>query len=200
MIDTIVGELANHFSHFPRTVGFTIAQVPRKLDVGSKTRERARTAGNGHIGAGDEHARANNIATVDRVAQSDITQGPVGSHVAHRRKSRFQHGARIGHGFQRDLRGGLFELPHRFTVMGAIGEVSVAIDKTGKHGHPAEIDDHGIGGNIDALPDSFNFRIPNEDDLVDQNGSGIRVYQAAGSNRRQLAVCQRGKSENCGED
>src|SRR5450631_4615736 len=92
VIDTVVRELANDFSHFPRTVGFAIAQVPGKLDVRSKTRQRAGAAGNREVGASDEHARAYNIAAIDSVAQSNIAQGTIGSHSAHRGKPRLQHG------------------------------------------------------------------------------------------------------------
>jgi len=76
--------------------------------------------------------------------------------------------------------------------MRAIGEVSVTIDETGKHGHFAKVDDFCIRWNVDSLADFFDFRIANEDDLVGENRSRIRVYKTAGPNR-----CHLSRREGC---
>src|SRR5208282_2534857 len=83
VIDAIVSQFANDLPHFPWAVGFAVMQIPGQRNVGSQARSRASAAGNGHISAGDEHARADYVAAVDGVAQGDIDQGTVWSHITH---------------------------------------------------------------------------------------------------------------------
>ena len=76
-----------------------------------------------------------------RATSSECT---VGSHIAHGGESGLEHHSRIGHGLKRDLRSGLLKLRNRIAVVRAIGEVRVAIDQSGQHGHLGEIDDRGV--------------------------------------------------------
>src|SRR3974390_1268249 len=69
VVDAVVSKLTNNFANLPWTVGFSIAQIPGKLDVGGETGGCARAAGDGEVGAGDVHARANNVAAIDGIAQ-----------------------------------------------------------------------------------------------------------------------------------
>src|SRR5579863_1818181 len=116
VIDAVVGELTNYFAYLPRAIGLTVVEIPRQLNVRSKAGERAGATGNRNVRASDKHARANDVAAVDGVAQSDVAQGAISAHIAHRGESGLKHGAGIGHGLEYDLRSGLFELSHRLGV------------------------------------------------------------------------------------
>ncbi len=198
VIDTVVGELTNYFSHFPRTIGFAVVQVPWKLNVGSKASERAGSAGNGDVGAGNEHARADDIAAIDGVTKSNVAEGAISSHIADGGESGLEHSAGVGHRLEHDLRSSLFELTHGLAVMCAIGDVSVAIDKAGQNGHLAEVDDGGVGGDRDSLPETFNLRIADEDDLVGENRARVGIDEAPGADRRNLSGRESRQSEDCG--
>jgi hypothetical protein len=68
VIDTVVRKLPHFLANFPRTVGFAVAQIPGKLDIGSEAGHGASASGDGDVGAGHEHARTDDVATIDGVA------------------------------------------------------------------------------------------------------------------------------------
>ena len=84
VIDSIMRELANDLAHFPRAVGFAVVHVPRQRDVGSEAGIGAGAAGNCDVSAGDVHAWTDDIAAIDRIAQSNISESAVGAYIAHR--------------------------------------------------------------------------------------------------------------------
>lgn len=87
VIDSIMRELANDLAHFPRAVGFAVVHVPRQRDVGSEAGIGAGAAGNCDVSAGDVHAWTDDIAAIDRIAQSNISESAVGAYIAHRGES-----------------------------------------------------------------------------------------------------------------
>ena len=96
VVGAVVGKLADFLAYFPRTVRLAVMQVPRQLDIGGHTGHGSRAASDGDVGSGHEHAWANDIAASNGVAQGNVVQCAVDSHITHRGKSRFQHVASIG--------------------------------------------------------------------------------------------------------
>ncbi len=166
VIDAIVRQLTNHLAHFPWTVGFPVVQVPREFDVGCKSGQGTRAARDGHISTRHKHTRTDDIAALDGIPQSDISQRAVSADVTHGGESGFEHGVGIGYGFERDLRRCLFELNKWITVVRAVSKVCVAVDQAGKHGHPTEVDDGDIRRELNSLPDFFDLVVTNQDDLI----------------------------------
>ena len=60
----------------------------------------------------------------------------------------------------------------------AVGDVRVAVDEAGQHGHRRKVDDLGPGRNREPLTDALNLVVVNEDDLIGQDGSRIRIDEA----------------------
>ena len=96
VVGAVVGKLADFLAHFPRAVCLAVMQVPGQLDIGGHTGHRSRAASDRDVGAGHEHAWANDIAASNGIAQGNVVQCAVDSHITHRGKSRFQHVASIG--------------------------------------------------------------------------------------------------------
>src|SRR5262249_23880817 len=99
MIHAVLRELSYNFSNFPRAVGFAIVQIPWEWNVRGETCQSTGSASDGHVRPGDIHARANDVAAIDRIAQSNVAQSAISPHVAHGGEAGFQHGTCIGHGF-----------------------------------------------------------------------------------------------------
>src|SRR5260370_3251288 len=159
VIDTIVRKLANNFAHLPRTVSFAVVQIPGELNIRSKSSQGACATGNGDVCARNEQARANNVASVDGVAECDVAERPVGADVAHRRKTRLQHRASIRHRLKRNLRTCLLELRKWIAGSGAVREMRMAVDETGEHAHMPKIATLRAGRNCQAPPPAFNLRV-----------------------------------------
>jgi len=77
------------------------------------------------------YSRASDVTAVNGIAQSDIDQGTVSANVANRGETGFQHGARIGHGFEHKLRGRFPGAVHRFEIMNTIRYVRMAVVRPG---------------------------------------------------------------------
>src|ERR1700722_3407772 len=162
VIGAVVCQLAHHLPHFPRAIRLTVMKIPWEGDVGSEAGGCAGTAGYSYISSRNEHARPDDVATIDGVAQGDVAQSAIRSNIAHRGETRFEHGSGIRNGLERYLRRRLFELPHRLGIVRAVSQMSVAIDKAGKNRHAAEIDDVGVGWDRQAGAYSLNFSGANE--------------------------------------
>src|SRR5579872_254070 len=141
VVGAIVSQLANDLADFPRTVGLAIVEVPRERDVRRQAGGRAGPAGDGDVSARHEHAWANDVTAVDGVAQSDVGEGTIDSDVANGGETRFEHGTRVGNGFESNLRAGFPELDEGIGIAGAIGEMSMTVDEAGKNRRAGEIHD-----------------------------------------------------------
>ena len=142
----------------------------------------------GDVSARHKHVWTNDIATLDGVAQGNVAEGTIRAYVAHGSKSGFKHGAGIGYGLQRNLRRRLLELVDGFRIVRAIGEMSMAVDETGKHGHFAEVDNFRIRRNRHVVADGFDFAIANDDGLAGKNGAGVGIDQFAGTDGSDLGI------------
>ena len=130
VIDAGGGEEADFLADFPRAVGFAVAEIPGKSDVGSEAGHGAGAAGDGDVGSGDEHARAGDVAFGDGVAKSDVGECAVDADVADGGEAGFEGHAGVGDGLESHFGGGVFELVDGIDVvfLGAVGEVGVAVD------------------------------------------------------------------------
>src|SRR5271169_4059243 len=186
VIHSVMCQLADDLPHFPRAVGLAVAHIPWQGDVGRKAGRRASPAGNGHKGAGHEHAGTDNVATIDGVAQSNVDEGTIRTYVTHRGETRFEHGTGVGHRLQRKLRGGLREKVQVLGIVRATGEMRVAVDETGEDGHFGEVDDFGVGRNANVIADSLDFAVADQDGLACENGAEVWVDQLTGADGGDL--------------
>src|SRR5579864_9462077 len=74
VIGAVVRELTDDSPHFPRAVRLAETQVPGQRNIGSKASRRARSTGNGDVRSGNEHARTDDVSTIDRVAQGNVDE------------------------------------------------------------------------------------------------------------------------------
>ncbi len=148
VVGAVVRELADALADFPRAVGLAVAEIPGKSDVGREAGHGAGAAGDGDVGSGDEHARADDVAFCDGVAQSDVGERAIDADVAHGGEAGFEEDARVGNGLERHFCGGVFELVDRIDValLRAVGEVGVAVDEAGEDGGVGEVDRFYVGG------------------------------------------------------
>ena len=148
VVGAVVGELANFLADFPRAVGLAVAEIPGESDVGSEAGHGAGAAGDGDVGSGDEHARADDVAFGDGVAESDVVERAVDADVAHGGEAGVESHARVGDGLEGHFGGGVHELVARIDVAGvrAVGEVGVAVDEAGEDGGVGEVDGFCGGG------------------------------------------------------
>jgi hypothetical protein len=135
----------------------------------------AGAAGDGDVSSSDEHAGADDVAAIDGIAEGNIAERAVGAHVAHGGEAGFERHAGVGHGFEGDPGGGFGELNDGIGAVVAIGEVSVAVDEAGQHGHLGEVDNLGVGGNCEIASYRLDFIVADEDDLMVENGGGVWV-------------------------
>ena len=121
--------------HFPRTVRFPVMQIPRQSDIGRLAGHSSGAARNGDVGPRHIHAWTDDISFGDCVAQRDIVQCPVGSHIPNSREPGVQRCPRIRHRLQHDLRRRLLEHVERVPVLQpfAVRQVRVAVDETRQH-------------------------------------------------------------------
>ena len=186
VVHSVMCQLADDLPHFPRAVGLAVAHIPRQGDVGRKAGRRASPTGNGHIGASHEHARTDDVATIDGVAQSNVDEGTIGAYVAHCSEARFEHGTGIGQRLKRNLRGGLREKIQILGIVRANGKMRVAVDETGEGRHFREVDDFGVGRNANVIADSLDFAAADQDGLAGENGAGVWVDQLTGADSGDL--------------
>ena len=176
MVRAVMHQLANFLSHFPRTIGLSIAKVPWQRDVGRKPSHGARAAGDGHVRAGHKHAWTFDEAVSNRVAHGYIIQRPVNADIAHRGEAFSQKSARIGNRSKCSLRCSHFQLQKGITVLvGRVRQVGVAIDEAGQHGHLRKIYDLGVSRNRQTLADLLNLVVADENDLIVEHGAGLRI-------------------------
>ena len=64
--------------------------VGGQLLIGNDTIQLAAALGDGDIGTRDKHARARDMACIDRILQRDIGQSAIGADIAHRRETCLQ--------------------------------------------------------------------------------------------------------------
>ena len=103
------------------------------------------SAGDAERRAADEHARAGDVAGVDRVAQGHVGEA-VGADVADGGESGEQSEAgvfRADQGLARDGNGQRIVAKARFH-----GQVRVRVDQAGQDGGVRQFDLHGVGGNF----------------------------------------------------
>ncbi len=72
VIGAAMREEPHFLANFPRAVGFAVAQIPGKSDVGREAGHSAGAAGDSDVRACNVHARANDVAESDSVAQRDV--------------------------------------------------------------------------------------------------------------------------------
>ena len=128
----------------------SLAATPRRISSGhdralGQARDFAAAAGDGHVGAGDEHARPFDLAGIDGVTQRDVHERAVGADVAHRREAGIERRARVRDAHQRVACRGTRE--RRRDVRGAdvADEVRVQVDEAGQHGVRRPVDQPAAG-------------------------------------------------------
>jgi hypothetical protein len=159
VIHAIVRELPDFLANFPRVVGFAVVEVPRQLDVRRLAGHRPGSAGNRDVRTRNKHARPDDVAFVDGIAQRNVIQRSIDANVPHRGKPRFQRHARVGNRLKHNLRSGALQLRHRVAVAitSAIGKMRVAINQAGQDRFAREIDDLGPSGDLDVRANPFNL-------------------------------------------
>ena len=165
-VNPVVGQLTNPLPNFPWTVGLSVVQIPRELNIGCLSCHGAGTASNRDVGAGDVHAGARDVATSNGIAQGHVVEGAVSANVSHRGESGLKHLSRVGHRLQNDLGSSFAQHVEGFATDLTVGNVGVAIDQTGQHRHRGEINDLRPGGYGQAFSDFGDPMIANEDDLI----------------------------------
>ncbi len=179
---------ADFLADFPGAVRFAVVQVPGESDVGGEAGHRAGSAGDGDVGAGDEHARADDVAFGDGVAQGDVGERAVDADIADGGEAGFEEDTSVGDGLERHFGASVFELIDGIDValLGAVGEVGVAVDQAGEDGEGGEVD--GLGGRRDweIGADCGDFAVGDEDDLVGEDAGVVDVDEFAGADGGDL--------------
>src|SRR5262245_55391356 len=103
VIDSVVSQLANDLPHFPRTVGFTVFQVPRQSDIWSHTSHCTSDASYRHVSSSNVHARADDVSIVYGIAHGDVIQCAINANIADCGESRHQKSTWIRNRFKCDL-------------------------------------------------------------------------------------------------
>jgi hypothetical protein len=138
---------------------------------------------------------------IDRIAQRDVTECAVNSHIAYGCESGFQSKARVRHGFKRDLRRCLFQLRNRIGIARSIGQMCVAVDETRKHGHFREVNDGCARRHSKIFSNRLNPAAAHHDHLIAENPASIDVNKFSGANHcclgwlRSLLRGQMGREE-----
>src|SRR6185503_9098918 len=122
-------------AHFGRAAGDAAAHLVRNHDaLGFGLADHLTAAtGRGDVGSGDVHARALDLAGVDRVAERDVHERTVGADVAHGREPGVERRARVRDAHERVACRGARE--RRGDVRGAdvADEVRVQVDESRQH-------------------------------------------------------------------
>src|SRR5207244_13197738 len=126
-----------------------------------------------------------------------VVERAVDPNTAHRREPLVQKCLCIHDRFKHASWGRLPELRQRVTVIAAtIGQVRVAIDEAREYRHPGKIDDLRSRGNGEAFADGVDLVIADENDLIVERGTRIRIDQAAGSDGSDLGESKGGAEGN----
>src|SRR6516164_410286 len=88
VIYAIVRQQANLLPYFPRAIGFAVMQIPRQLNVWGLPSHRACATCDCDVCPGNVHARPDNIAMTNRIAQGNVGKRAVDAYVSHTGESR----------------------------------------------------------------------------------------------------------------
>ena len=127
---------------------------------------------------------------IDGIAHRHVVEGAIDADVAHRGKSGEQSDARIGNGGIRGFYGAALQHIERFSV-GEIGQVGMAVDESGKHGHVRQVDDLGAIRNGEIGSDGLDFRAADHNDLVRERAARLHVDELAGADGGDAAPAPR---------
>jgi hypothetical protein len=131
----------------------------------------------GDVGASDEHARTDNVAAGDGVAQSNVVEGAISADVAHGGEAGVKRDSGVGDHGVSDLRRGLLQNMKRLGIR-HVGEMRVAIDQSRKNGEFGKVDDCRACGNHEIFTHGFDPAAADEDHLINQEAAGVDVEES----------------------
>src|SRR5207237_2869366 len=97
LVHAVVRQQAHFLAHLPGAVRLAIVKVPGKLNIWSHSGHSAGAPGDRDIRASNKHAWTHNIATIDRVAKSNIVERAINADITHAGEAGFKCDARIPH-------------------------------------------------------------------------------------------------------
>ena len=87
VVGAAVRELTDSLPNFPRAVGFSITKIQGELNIPRQPGHRPGAFADRNVGAGDKHARADDVPAGNGVAHGDIVERAIDADVAHGREA-----------------------------------------------------------------------------------------------------------------